>query len=255
MILPENIGIVLVEPQSAGNIGSVARAMKNMGLSRLILVNPQTDLTPEAYHLACGADDVLQSHQEFPALLAALAPFTLCIGTSSRSIPWIPTVYQPGEMAEQLAGVGHQRVAVIFGPERTGLTNEHLQFCQWLVTIPSNPGFDSMNLSHAVAIVAYELYRRFFSAGLGRELELACSSELEGFYEHLERCLLEVGFLDTENPKRIMATLRQILNRGLLESRDVQILRGILRQWSWYARKLERYKGQEVNGGGQKGAG
>jgi tRNA/rRNA methyltransferase len=242
MIQPENIGIVLVEPQSAGNIGSVARVMKNMGLSRLILVNPQTDLTPEAFHLSCGADDLLQNHLEYSSIREALASFTLCVGTSSRAIPWIPTVQQPSEMAERLAGLSPQQVALIFGPERTGLTNEHLQYCQWLVTIPSNALFDSLNLSHAVAILVYELYQRFSPRTLGRELELAVSLELEGFYEHLERCLLEVGFLDPENPKRIMATLRQILSRASLESRDVQILRGILRQWSWYAGKMKRDK-------------
>jgi tRNA/rRNA methyltransferase len=242
MNLLDNISVVLVEPQSAGNIGSVARVMKNMGLSRLILVNPMTGLAPEAYHRACGADEILAGCLQLASLPEALAPFNLVVGTSSRSVGWIPRVYRPAELAEHLATLGEQEIALVFGAERTGLTNDQLHLCRLLVTIPTNPNFESLNLAHAVAIVAYELYQRFEAMPLGRKLELAETAELEGLFEHLEQCLLEIKFLDENNPKRIMATLRQILSRADLEERDVRILRGILRQWSWYAEHLKSPK-------------
>jgi tRNA (cytidine32/uridine32-2'-O)-methyltransferase len=243
MALLENIAVLLVETQSAGNIGSVARAMKNMGLSELILVNCQTELTDEARNLACGADDILENCRRFPSLPQALASFGLSVGTSSRRIDWIPQVYEPHEGAEGLAKLSTtQRIALVFGPERTGLTNEHLQHCQWLVTIPSNPEFESMNLAHAVAIVAYEIYSRLAKAPLGRPFDLAPLDQVEAFFNDLERSLTEIGFLSREDPKRIMATLRQILGRAMLEERDVNILRGILRQSRWYAGEIQRRK-------------
>lgn len=235
----ENVSVVLVEPQSAGNIGAVARVMKNMGLSRLILVNPQTELTSEAYHRACGADEILAGCVRSDSLLKAIAPFHLVVGTSSRKVPWIPKAYRPSELAEHLVALGDQKIALVFGPERTGLTNEQLNYCRLLVTIPTDPQFDSMNLSQAVAIVVYEVYQRIESRPLGRRMELAGTAELERLFAHLEQCLLEIGFLDENNPHRIMATLRQVLSRAGMEERDVQILRGILRQWSWYAGSLK----------------
>ena len=238
----ENVSVVLNQPQSAGNIGAVARVMKNMELSRLILVDPQTALTSEAYHRACGADDILDSCVQFGSLLEALASFHVVVGTSSRNVPWIPSAYQPSELAEHLTALGDQRIALVFGSERTGLTNEQLNHCRLLVTIPTDPRFESMNLSQAVAIIVYELYRRVQTWPSCRRMKLAESAELERLFSHLEQCLLEIGFLDKDNPQRIMATLRQVLSRAGLEERDVQILRGVLRQWSWYAGSLKSTK-------------
>ena len=237
----DHLTVVLVETQSAGNIGSVARAMKNLGLSRLVLVDPQTALTEEARHLACGADDVLDNAQRAETLPNALASFQLSVGTSSRSVEWIPTVLLPSELAQRLTEFStDQRVALVFGPERTGLTNEHLQHCQWLMTIPTNPEFDSMNLAHAVAIVAYEIRNQFATRPVGRTLERPDLDQVEGFTGDLRQCLDEIGFLNQQNPQQVMFTLRQMISRACLEERDVSILRGILRQWSWYAGKLKR---------------
>jgi len=237
----DHISILLVETQSAANIGSVARAMKNMGLNRLVLVNPQTELSDEAWHLACGADDILELAERFTALPDALASFHVSVGTSSRPVEWIPSVLQPSELASRLTEVSPaQRVALVFGPERTGLTNQHLQHCQWLTTIPTEPEFDSMNLAHAVAIVAYEIRQRFSGQSVGRTLQLAEVEQIEEFVNGLQRCLDEIGFLNQQNPEQVMFTLRQLLARACLEVRDVSILRGILRQWGWYAGKLKR---------------
>ena len=239
----DHLSVVLVETQSAGNIGSAARAMKNLGLSRLVLVNPQTALTDEARHLACGADDILANAQRAETLPEALASCHLAVGTSSRSVEWIPTVLLPSELAQRLTEFStDQRVALVFGPERTGLTNEHLQHCQWLMTIPTNPEFDSMNLAHAVAVVAYEIHKQFATRPVGRDLQRADLEQVEDFASGLQRCLDEIGFLNQQNPQQVMFTLRQMLSRACLEERDVSILRGILRQWSWYAGKL---KGRE----------
>ena len=237
----DNISVLLVETQSSANIGSVARAMKNMGLRQLTLVDCQTDLTQEAYQLACGANDVLDNCRRSDSLREALNGFSLSVGTSSRRVDWIPTAYKPKELAEQLAELSEkQKIALVFGPERTGLTNEHLQHCQWLVTIPSNPEFESMNLAQAVAIVSYEIFQRLVNVSLGRAMEMARLDQVEGFFEHLQDCLAEIGFLNEQNPSKIMLTLRQILGRASLEERDVSILRGILRQWNWYVGKIRR---------------
>jgi tRNA/rRNA methyltransferase len=237
----DHLSVVLVETQSPGNIGSVARAMKNLGLSRMILVNLQTSLTDETRHLACGADDILENALHADTLGEALASFHLSVGTSSRSVDWIPTVLRPSELASKLTEVSAaQRIALVFGPERTGLTNEQLQHCQWLTTIPTVAEFDSMNLAHAVAIVAYEIRERFCAPRLGRALQRADLAQVEDFVSGLQRCLDEIGFLNQQNPEQVMFTLRQILSRASLEERDVSILRGVLRQWSWYAGKLKR---------------
>lgn len=246
MIPLANISILLLEPQSPGNIGSVARVMKNMGLTSLYLINPQTEIGAESFQLACGADDILDAARRTETLPETLQPFSLCVGTTSRIVDTFPQVLTPHQLATQIAEFSAEgRIALLFGPERTGLTNEHVKHCQWLVTIPSNPAFESMNLSHAVAILAYELSSRQPQTTLGREIQSARLSQIESFYQTLQRNLTEIGFLKAPNIDRLMITLRNILSRALLEERDVQILRGILRQWNWYAEKLRRKDSRE----------
>ncbi len=236
----DSITVVLVEPQSAGNIGSVARAMKNLGLHHLILVNPQTEITSEARQRACGADDILDDAQTAVSLQESLAAFHLSVGTSSRAVAWIPEALHPSELALRLAALPPaQRVALVFGPERTGLTNEHLQHCQWLVTIPTARDFGSMNLAHAVAIIAYELAKQAGASAGGRPMQLARLDQLESFCEDLREFLETIEFLNPQNPQPVLLTLRQVLSRAALEERDLSILRGILRQWGWYAGKLK----------------
>lgn len=234
-----NISIVLVETQSAGNLGSVARVMMNMGLKKLILVDCLAELTDEAFQRACGADLLLRSACQVSGLRVALNPFHLSVATSSRFVRWFPTACSPRELASKLEVLSpSQKIAIIFGPERTGLTNEHLQHCQWQVRIPSDPSFASLNLAHAVAIVAYELGQGIDITPSERGLQLAARSQIESFSQDLENCLSEIQFLNKQNPQEVMMTLRQILARALLEDRDVRILRGILRQWGWYSRRI-----------------
>ena len=231
------IAIVLVETSSPGNLGSVARVMKNMGLDRLVLVDCKADVNEEARRRARGADDLLENAVRTSGLGSALESFHLSLATSSRAVRWFDRSLHPREMAAELQGLASgDEVAILFGPERTGLTNEHLQYCHWQVRIPTVSGFPSLNLAHAVAIVAYELCQGLSAPPSEGVRSLAELGQIEAFSRDLEGCLKEIQFLKNQNPQEIMMTLRQLLARASLGDRDIRILRGILRQWKWYAR-------------------
>ena len=231
------IAIVLVETSSPGNLGSVARVMKNMGLNRLVLVDCRADLTEEARRRARGADDLLEKAVRASGLDSALESFHLSVATGSRPARWFDRTLQPREMAAELKALAPgDQAAIVFGPERTGLTNEHLQYCHWQVRIPTVPGFPSLNLAHAVAIVAYELSQGLSIPPSKGVRGLAELGQIEAFSQDLEGCLKEIQFLKKQNPQEVMMTLRQMLSRASLDDRDIRILRGILRQWKWYAR-------------------
>ena len=231
------IAIVLVETSSPGNLGSVARVMKNMGLNRLVLVDCRADLTDEAWQRARGAGDLLEKAVRTSGLASALQSFHLSVATGARAARWFEQSLEPREMAVELKALapGHE-VAIVFGPERTGLTNEHLQYCHWQVRIPTAPAFPSLNLAHAVAIVAYELSQSLSAPPSKGVRRLAEMGQIEAFSQDLEGSLKEIHFLKKQNPREIMMTLRQMLARASLDDRDIRILRGILRQWKWYAR-------------------
>lgn len=241
----DNIAIVLVRPQYAGNIGSVSRAMKNMGLKRLILVSPEQDpLSDEARMMATSARDILEKAEIFPSLEEALKGFRWIAGTSARKgRNRGPFIYPRQICPEILKHAQAVPVALLFGPEDRGLTNEDLAPCQALVSMPTHEGLRSLNLAQAVMVFSYEL----FAASLGlsekegeksvQGLKPAEFKKTEGMYAHLEELLLKIGFLDENNPKRIMHTLRRIFGRAGLSDRDVAILRGIFRQLEWYAAK------------------
>ena len=237
------IAIVLVETSSPGNLGSVARVMKNMGLNRLVLVDCQTDLTQEARQRARGADDLLETAVRANGLGPALESFHLSVATGSRQARWFERSLRPREMASELKRLAPgDKVAIVFGPERTGLTNEHLQYCHWQVRIPTVSGFPSLNLAHAVAIVAYELSQGLSAPSAGEGRGLAELGQVEAFSQDLEGCLKEIQFLKKQAPREIMMTLRQMLARASLDDRDIRILRGILRQWKWYTRSTKGHE-------------
>jgi tRNA/rRNA methyltransferase len=243
----DNIAIVLVRPQYAGNIGSVSRAMKNMGLRRLILVSPEQDpLADEARMMATSARDILEKAEVFPNLEAALRGFRWIAGTSARKGRNRGPIIHPREISTEL--LRHARsipVAILFGPEDKGLTNEELAPCHALVSMPTHEGLRSLNLAQAVMVFCYELFVASLSLSengadiSGQGKKLAEFKRVEGMYAHLEELLLKIGFLDENNPKRIMHTLRRIFGRAGLSDRDVAILRGIFRQLEWYATKRE----------------
>ena len=238
----QNIRVVLVGTSHPGNIGGAARAMKNMGLSDLVLVEPHEFPSPEARARASGADDILEAAQVVASLEEALSGCTLVFGTSARErrIPW--PLQDPRQSAEaaldQLAQGG--RVALVFGREYAGLTNEELQRCQIHVHIPANPEFSSLNLATAVQVLAYELRMAWlarcnqpsiepkFEANAMLSNELATSDELERFYTHLEQTLVRIGFLDPAKPRHLMARLRRLYGRSSVSKLEMNILRGIL---------------------------
>jgi len=236
----ENIRIVLVHPQGMMNIGSVARAIKNMGLKELALVDPAgSPLHPDARVMAVRAQDILEDALIFSHLADAIADCTWVIGTTRRRGKGREGLIDPRQMAGEIIEIAPQnRVAVVFGPEDKGLSNRDLDLCQRLVTIPAHEEFGSLNLAQAVVVTCYEIYMAaHHKEAFPRPHRLATSEELEGMYGHMEEALLRIGFLDEKNPKRMMAVLRRIFSRAKLNSREVKILRGICRQVNWYSRR------------------
>jgi len=233
----ENMRIVLVRPQGMMNIGSVARAMKNVGLQELALVDPAGPPThPDALIMAVRAHDILGNALICSRLADAIADCTWVIGTTRRRGKGRGGVIDPRQMASEIAEIApHEKAAVVFGPEDRGLSNRDLDLCQRLVSIPAHEEYGSLNLAQAVMIICYEIYMvAHHHEASSRTSRLATSVELEGMYHHMEEALLRIGFLDQNNPKRIMAVLRRIFSRTRLSPREVKILRGICRQAQWY---------------------
>lgn len=229
--MPGNIRIVLVETSHPGNIGAAARAMKTMCLEDLVLVNPSEFPHPDAAARASGAVDVLERARVAASLDEALAGCTLVAGTSARRRGIGPPELPPRDCAARLAaGAQQQDVALVFGRERTGLTNEELGRCHLLVNIPANPAYASLNLAAAVQVLCYELMlaRNDAPAIAGSETPLATADEMERFYEHLGSAALETGFLDPANPKHLLRRLRRLFNRAQPDQNEINILRGLL---------------------------
>ncbi len=228
----DNVSIVLVRTKTPANIGAVARCMMNMGLSRLILVRPPKDPEGAAVKLSAGADGILANARVCTDLRGAVAGHQIVIGTSRRRSRMRKNVRSPRALAELVIPLlSSNKVAVVFGPEVDGLEKSHLALCQEIVAIPSSDAFPSLNLSHAVMVVVYEL----FVASLGTvgacTAPLADAEDLERFFGHLQQTLERVGFLERNSyceSDRMMFALRQLFGRARLEPRDVSILRGIL---------------------------
>ena len=223
--------IVLVNTSHPGNIGATARAMKNMGLEHLCLVSPQHYPSAEATARASGADDLLARASCYASLDEALHDATLVIGTSARCRTLPVPMLDPRACAElTMAQADSRRVAVVFGCERTGLSNDELDRCHYLVQIPSNPDYPSLNLAAAVQVIAYELRLAAGTAALvpQGERDYASAGQLEQFYAHLEQTLIELEFLDPENPRQLMRRLRRLFGRARPDQNEINILRGIL---------------------------
>jgi TrmH family RNA methyltransferase len=233
--LLSHIKIVLVETSHSGNIGAVARAMKNMTMTNLCLVKPKLFPCAEATARAAGSDDILARAEVCDSLAEAVADCQLVIGTSARvrTISW-PEL-SPREVAEKVViPDSQQKVAIVFGRENSGLKNHELDLCQFLLRIPCNSEYSSLNVAAAVQVVCYELFvatgiKNDSTVGDKDEQPLATAAQMELFYEHLHQTLLDIGFLRPDRAKSMMRRLRRIYNRTLLDSKEVDILRGILR--------------------------
>ena len=230
--------VVLVSPQGPLNVGAVARAMKNMGVDDLALVNPfHPPLHPHALLMAQRAKEILERAQVFSSLQEALSPCTLVVGTTRRRGKRRGRMLSPREIAPEIVQASREgKVALVFGPERMGLSNEEIDLCQELVMIPAEEGYGSLNLAQAVMVLLYEVFlAREGMAGERKQRPRSLPSweELEGMYRHMERVLLQIGFLEGDNPSRMMTALRRIFGRARLDPREVRIIRGIFHQVEW----------------------
>lgn len=234
-VLLSNFKVVLVETSHPGNIGAVARAMKNMGMDQLRLVAPKSFPHADATARASGADDVLRNARVYPELSEAIADCQVVLGASARdrTISWPSLTAR--ECAEKWVDVMPVNdIALVFGRENSGLKNHELDLCHYLLRIPCNPEYSSLNLAAAVQVVCYELFvaggRRFESSvGDHGEQPLATAEQMEAFYQHLYQTMADIGFLHPERSKSIMRRLRRIFNRTQLDTKELDILRGILR--------------------------
>ena len=225
------IRFVLFEPTHPGNIGASARAMKTMGFSDLVLVNPAVPIDGEARARSSGALDVLNTARVVDSLADAIHDCGLVVGASARRRKLSWPEFDPRECAAAVVNDSRSKpAALVFGTESAGLKNAEMDLCNALVYIPSNPEYNSLNLAMAVQILAYELR---WAQGLDSKPEDAESppasvADMEYFYEHLERILLVSGFLNSDNPRKLMRRLRRLFNRARLDENELNIMRGVL---------------------------
>ena len=233
MIVLENVKIVLVNTTHPGNIGAAARAMKTMGLERLVLVSPKRFPSAECTARAAGADDIL-----------ARAGYLQAWRTRSRTADWCsgqapaPGASPGPEVAPETAaaqiinriGAG---AAILFGRESSGLSNEELDLCHAMIRIPTNEEFSSLNIASAVQIICYEVSKQYLALGDTVTADNnpeppATAEQMEHLYEHLRQTLIDIGYLDPEKPRRLMRRIKRLFNRARPDSNEYNILRGIL---------------------------
>jgi TrmH family RNA methyltransferase len=234
----KQVRVVLVEPSHPGNIGAAARAMKTMGLERLVLVRPAGYPSAEATARASRADDILYHARRVDSLIEAVADCALILGTSARERHLAWPELAPRDAARQAAAAAARApVALVFGREHSGLTNAELDHCSYLVRIPTSPAYSSLNLAAAVQVLAYELRLAALECAPGtvdrehgaRPGELVSAGEMDGLLRHLERTATAVGFLHPARPGRFLRRMRRLFQRAGLERTEMQILRGLLR--------------------------
>jgi tRNA/rRNA methyltransferase len=228
---------VLVNTSHPGNIGAVARAMKTMGFSQLVLVNPRfPDAVQheDAVAFASGAQDILETAKVVATVEEALDGCNFAAALSARLREFSPPVLAPRALAAQLAADAALVPALVFGSERYGLPNDVVEKCNVLINIPANPAYSSLNLAQAVQLLAYECRlvgsEALPASNIGFQGVAASVAQIDGMYEHLERALVAIDFLDADNPKKLMPRLKRLFSRTQLETEEVNILRGIARQ-------------------------
>jgi TrmH family RNA methyltransferase len=230
-----HIKIVLVETSHPGNIGAVARAMKNMAMDKLCLVNPKIFPSAEATARASGADDILASATVYATLPEAISDCQLVLGTSARcrTISWPELT--PRECAEKVVvSEPGLKTAILFGRENSGLKNHELDLCHYLLRIPCNSEYSSLNIAAAVQVICYEVFVAAGNQETNRigdkgEMPLASAEQMELFYRHLQQALIDIDFMHPDKSRSIMRRLRRIYNRIQLDTKEIDILRGILR--------------------------
>ncbi len=246
----DNIAIVLVQPLIPENIGAVARAMDNMGLNSLVLVKPKNCDRTRILRPATGSSiEIIERMDVHKDLKEALEPFQYVVGTTARSGYLRPAMTQPRRLAKELVSISQEnRVAILFGREDSGLTNEQLHLCHAFATIPT-ARFPSLNLSQAVMIIVYELFMTGLDSAPKSVPRLANNFELEGMYDHIWTILKKIGFLNPQNPGHWMHYVRRFLSRRPLRAGEAQLIRGVCRQLNWYTDQCEEMKKEKEEGG------
>src|SRR4030043_756512 len=242
---PDSVSIILVRPKFPENIGSVARAMKNMGVKQFTLVDGSSPLHPNAYKLASGAEDILERAEEFPALREAISELGCLVGMTCRRGKDRHPDLTPKALAKRIVSPSQENsIGLVFGSEKEGLTNEELSLCHFYVRIPSMEAFPSLNLAQAVMVICYELFQA--SKEIPKApIQLAQAEQLEKMFEHMEKTLIQIGFLDSNHSKRIMRALRRLFGRNQMDGREVQILQGI---WSQVDHQFRKGKTSKQGG-------
>lgn len=234
----DRLRFVLVETSHPGNVGSVARAMKTMGFSSLYLVNPRNpDVVthPDAIALASGAQDILEKAIIVSSIQEALQGCELAAAVSARLREFSPPILDPREFASKLDQPETGITALVLGNERTGLPNEIVEKCNYLVNIPANPSYSSLNLAQAVQVLAYEcryasLGKTVTSRDVGFKGDAANLAEIDAMFAHLEQGLMAIQFIDPASPKKLMSRLKRLFSRTQLEVEEVNILRGMAKK-------------------------
>ena len=229
----ENIRIVMVGTTHPGNIGAAARAMNNMCITNLVMVSPICPVGEITYARASGAHTILDQRRTVDTLEEAIQDCQFVIGSTARSRALSWPELSPSEMAQKTWALDNDaQVAIVFGREHSGLTNDELQLCNYMVRIPTNPDFSSLNVASAIQVLCYEIYKNFDEdqpqENTAPTEPVATSFDLEGYFQHLEKVLITTGYLKADNPGQLIQRLRRLYQRADLSKNEVNILRGIL---------------------------
>ena len=232
----DNIVIILVGTKHPGNIGSVARAMANMGIGKLVLAAPHCEINEDARRMAKAGSGVLDAALVYPSLADAVAEIHVLVGTTGKRGGYRADAVTPRHLAPEILNYAlNQTVGILFGPEDTGLVDEDLRLCRFLIRIPTSRQANSINLAQAVMIISYELMLGSLRHKPCRAPLFASLEQTEAMYAQLEEALLKTGFLHPQNARHMMFAIRRLLGRAGLEPSDVGVLRGIARQINWFA--------------------
>jgi tRNA/rRNA methyltransferase len=243
-IKKENITIILVDTKIPENIGAAARAINNMGIEKLILVNPKRiDRDKMLKSATIHSERIIDNLEIFSDLKDAIGRFGFIVGTTARLGTYRPAMTAPESLAQKLVDISqNNEIAILFGSEDKGLSNEHIQYCHTITTIPTSE-FSSLNLAQAVLIVCYEIFKVSIINSDSSIPRLANSFELEGMYDHLNDVLFKIGYLNPQNPDLWMRYVRRFFSRIQVRAREVHLIRGICRQIDWYTDK--RFKDKQ----------
>ena len=226
----------MVRPRGSGNIGSMARAMKNFGAAELAVVGSARTKSFWAKAMAVHGRDILSATQIYGSIRDAVADCNLVIGTTARAGLYRGHSRSPRETAPDIAkALSNGKTALLFGPEDHGLSNKDLESCQLLMTIPTHPDYLSLNVAQAAVVCLYEIYLAAQTQPARNETPRAAAEEIERLFDIMRTSLLNIGFLDSQNPEHMLLAFRRIFGRGGLEAKDVRILTGMFRQIEWYA--------------------